>query len=144
MKRGVTIAMTSFAESERAIRTVRDVVFGQEQKVDRALDWDGRDAQCIQVIATDDGGNPVGAGRMEPSGKIGRMAVLARWRRRGVGRRMLEALVDAARANGMAEVHLHAQVHAVPFYERHGFRREGKAFVEAGIRHVTMRRSLTS
>jgi predicted GNAT family N-acyltransferase len=37
-----------------------------------------------------------------------------------------------------AEVYLNAQLRAIPFYERHGFRKEGEMFVEADIQHYKM------
>jgi predicted GNAT family N-acyltransferase len=37
-----------------------------------------------------------------------------------------------------AEVYLNAQLRAVPFYERHGFRKVGKMFEEANIQHYKM------
>jgi predicted GNAT family N-acyltransferase len=33
---------------------------------------------------------------------------------------------------------LHAQVHAVPFYEKMGFKSYGPQFEEAGIQHFAM------
>lgn len=134
----MNIAITSFEKSEGDIRAVRDTVFGDEQKVTRELDWDGIDPLCIHVVATDDSGRLIGTGRIQPDGKIGRMAVLADWRGRGVGRQMLAVLLEAARRRGLAEVYLHAQIQAVPFYARCGFRRAGTEFIEAGIRHINM------
>jgi predicted GNAT family N-acyltransferase len=138
----VHVARTSFEESARDIRAVRDEVFGQEQKVARELDWDGGDPLCVHVVATDEAGRPIGTGRIQPDGRIGRMAVLASWRGRGVGRRILEALLEAARLRGLERVHLHAQIQAVSFYERNGFQMEGAEFMEAGIRHVNMTRMI--
>ena len=138
----MNIAITSFEESEGGIRSVRDSVFGQEQKVSSVLDWDGTDPGCIHVVATDDRGKPIGTGRIQPDGKIGRMAVLMDWRGQGVGRKMLETLLESARSQGHAQVHLHAQVHAVPFYERNGFHKVGTEFMEAGIRHINMTREI--
>jgi predicted GNAT family N-acyltransferase len=37
---------------------------------------------------------------------------------------------------------LHAQTHALGFYERYGFRAEGAEFIEAGIPHFRMVRIL--
>ena len=37
---------------------------------------------------------------------------------------------------------LNAQSHAIPFYERHGYRVVGDPFDEAGIPHVAMERAL--
>jgi len=138
----VNIRVTSFEESEEDVRFVRDTVFGDEQKVRRNLDWDGMDAKCIHVIATDNRRNPIGTGRMQPDGRIGRLAVLKSWRNRGIGGRMLEALVKAACSLDKDEVYLHAQLPAVPFYQKRGFEKEGEEFIEAGIHHINMTRSI--
>ncbi|MHB8912382.1 MAG: GNAT family N-acetyltransferase [Lysobacter sp.] len=74
------------------------------------------------------------------SARIGRMAVLADWRGRGVGNALLLALIDEARRLGWREVSLHAQVSAIGFYVRHGFLPYDAPFVEAGIGHQAMRR----
>jgi YbgC/YbaW family acyl-CoA thioester hydrolase len=74
--------------------------------------------------------------------KIGRMAVAATARHCGVGRAVLDALLDAARARGDRQAMLHAQLGAARFYERAGFVRRGPAFDEAGIAHVEMLRAL--
>ena len=60
----------------------------------------------------------------------------------GVGRAVLDALLDAARARGDREAMLHAQLSAAPFYERAGFVARGPEFDEAGIAHVEMLRAL--
>ncbi|MCG6862660.1 MAG: GNAT family N-acetyltransferase [Chromatiaceae bacterium] len=134
----MNIRTTTFDESEADIRFLRDLVFGDELEVPRELDWDGADALCIQVIATDDAGNPVGTGRVQSDGRIGRLAVRSHWRGRGIGGMMVEALVASARSRGLQQVYLHAQVSAVPFYEKIGFKRYGALFTEAGIQHVKM------
>ena len=54
---------------------------------------------------------------------------------------MLEALVRHAGASGEPEVMLHAQVSALGFYLRAGFRPHGVPFDEAGIAHQEMRRA---
>jgi predicted GNAT family N-acyltransferase len=70
------------------------------------------------------------------------MAVLREARGQGVGRQLLEALIERARARGMTRVVLNAQTHAAAFYARFGFTRTGEPFMEAGIPHVTMARDL--
>jgi predicted GNAT family N-acyltransferase len=136
------IKVTSFQESEYEIRFIRDTVFGVEQGVVRELDWDGNDPLCIHVVAFDNAENPIGTGRVQPDGKIGRLAALKNWRQRGIGSQMLEALVEAARTQGLAQVHLHAQVHAVNFYEKRRFTPVGEEFMEVGIPHVNMIRKV--
>jgi predicted GNAT family N-acyltransferase len=70
------------------------------------------------------------------------MAVLKPWRGRGVGRVLMAWLVQLARESGHSEAVLHAQTHAVRFYEKLGFAAAGDEFMEAGIPHVAMRRAL--
>ncbi len=120
-----------------ALRAIREAVFVREQQVPVELEWDGLDAECMHVLA-EAAGKPIGTGRLLRDGRIGRMAVLAEWRGRGVGRMLLEFLVESARQRGHAAVVLHAQVRAIPFYVRCGFRPVGEEFMDAGIAHRTM------
>jgi predicted GNAT family N-acyltransferase len=120
---------------------IRFTVFVEEQGVPREIELDEMDAQSLHAIAFEDQ-LPVGTGRLLPDGHIGRMAVLRDRRGRGIGGRILVRLVDEARARGQREAVLSAQVHAVPFYRRHGFREEGAEYLDAGIPHRTMRRSI--
>lgn len=127
---------------QAALHGLRETVFVQEQKVPAEEEWDDMDAQCAHVLALDNDGEPIGCGRLTPERKIGRMAVLGEWRGRGVGAAMLQALLDRARDHGWEEVHLNAQVDAMDFYAQHGFVAEGAEFMEAGIRHKSMRLAL--
>ena len=138
----MNVKVTSFDESEGDVRFVRDAVFGDEQSVLRGLDFDGNDPHCIHVVAEEDDGSPIGTGRIQADGRIGRLAVLKSRRNRGVGGKMLEALIESARGRGLEQVYLHAQLHSIPFYETRGFETDGAEFMEAGIRHVTMTRSI--
>jgi len=138
----IRVRLVSFRRAEAEIRSVRDAVFGREQRVPRALDWDGADAGCVQALARTADGRAIGVGRLRADGKIGRMAVRRRWRGRGVGARLLRALIAAARRRGLRQVYLHAQLSAAAFYARHGFVARGPRFYEAGIPHVRMVRRL--
>lgn len=131
---------TGFWEELREqAQAIRYQVFVIEQKVPVELEWDEMDAQCLHALACDEQGRSLGTGRLLPDGHIGRMAVLAEARGQGVGSRILQALMAAARERGDAEVVLSAQLHAEPFYARHGFAREGEEYMDAGIPHVSMR-----
>ena len=125
-------------EADRpAIERIRREVFICEQKIPESDEWDGEDAASVHVLATLNR-EPVGTGRLNGAGKIGRIAVMPGLRGRGVGTQILRCLLREARRQGIREPYLHAQVQAVPFYERLGFSREGDAFDEAGIPHVRM------
>jgi predicted GNAT family N-acyltransferase len=120
---------------------IRFAVFVEEQRVPPEIELDDMDARCIHALAFVEG-KAVGTGRLLPDGHIGRMAVLPEFRGRGIGGLMLAKLVEQARARGDREVALSAQVHAVPFYRAHGFVEEGAEYLEAGIRHQSMRKAL--
>ncbi|HKK06812.1 MAG: GNAT family N-acetyltransferase [Pseudolabrys sp.] len=137
------IVRADFALSAEAIRTVREEVFIEEQGVTPELEWDGLDAEAVHVLACTADGTPVGTARLLADGHIGRMAVRAAWRGRGVGRALLAELIAIARERGLARVFLGAQTHAVGFYERQGFVVYGEPFMDAGIPHRHMARELS-
>ena len=121
---------------------VREAVFVDEQKVPREIELDEHDQNCRHVVARDGDGTAIGTGRLLPNGNIGRMAVLADWRGKGVGRAMLERLLEEAAQRNVRHLALHAQTQAGGFYRRFGFVEEGPEFMEAGIPHRTMVRAV--
>lgn len=136
------VRLVDWHEAAPVLVAIRTAVFVEEQAVPAGLEQDGRDGECVHALARSGDGRAVGTGRLMPEGRIGRMAVLAPWRRRGAGAALLAALVDEARRRGFREATLHAQSHARAFYERHGFAAEGDEYLEAGIAHVGMRARL--
>jgi predicted GNAT family N-acyltransferase len=132
------VRVVDWASDEASLKSIRYDVFCVEQGVPESLEWDGIDAQCVHAIAEDPHGRAIGCGRLLPDGHIGRMAVLAPWRGRGVGSALLERLVALATERGDAKAMLNAQTHAMPFYARYGFAPVGAPFDEAGIPHQAM------
>lgn len=138
----VDVRLMAWNEAREAVSPVRFAVFVDEQGVPAEIELDEHDAASVHAVARDAAGTVVGTGRLLPDGHVGRMAVLAAWRSRGVGGRILQALLDEARRRGLVEAVLSAQVKATAFYLRHGFAAEGEVYEEAGILHRRMRRRL--
>ncbi len=145
------------AQDLDAVFALRHEVFVVGQDVPEDLERDELDAEAQHAVAVLDGavvgtgrlvdGRIDEAGRRDPAtrgtvGTIGRMAVSAGARGTGVGRALLDLLVRRAADVGLPAVELHAQVHARAFYARAGFTAFGEVYLEAGIEHVGMRRSL--
>jgi predicted GNAT family N-acyltransferase len=142
MDDALRIRIMPWSEARAAAQPIRETVFVAEQGVPSEIELDDWDERSEHAIAYDRAGRPVGTGRLLPDGHIGRMAVRSESRGSGIGARLLEALIERARARGMRRVALNAQTHAAPFYARFGFAVAGQAFMEAGIPHVAMEREL--
>ncbi len=136
------VLLATWEQDSAAIRAVRNAVFSVEQGISETLDFDGRDHDCVHVLARVGEGEIIGTARMLPDGHVGRIAVHKEWRGQGVGTRLVEHLTEVARDRGFAEIHLHSQVQAVAFYSRLEFEACGDMFMEAGIEHVLMVRTL--
>ena len=85
---------------------------------------------------------PLGTARWRVKGdkiKLERFAVLEEARGKGVGAALVNAVVDdITKENRKEQMYMHAQVHAVPFYEKLGFTKQGDLFLECDIEHYTM------
>ena len=126
-------------ELRKAAFAVRHSVFVIEQGVNPGLEYDSHEEESVHYLLTDDGCY-VGAARWRKTVqgiKLERFAVLEPFRDKGYGAMILElVLQDVLREN--LPVYLHAQLRAVPFYEKHGFRKEGDVFTEADMMHYRM------
>jgi predicted GNAT family N-acyltransferase len=134
----LSIELLDWERARELARPIRYEVFVVEQGVPVALEWDEFDAVSLHALARDAAGKAVGTGRLLPDGHVGRMAVAAAARGRGVGAAILERLIDEARRRGLPRLVLHSQARAEGFYRRFGFVAEGGEYLEAGIPHVTM------
>lgn len=144
MNNKIKIVIGDWASCKEAAAAVRHDVFVLEQNVPKELEMDALDADCVHAVAYDGQGVAVGTGRLLPDAHIGRMAVRSDYRGKGVGSKLLQALIDEARRRKHMEVVLSAQVHAQDFYAAHGFVAEGRIYMDAGIEHVVMRHALTA
>lgn len=134
---------------------VRKEVFVGEQNVPEEIEYDAYDTRAVHVLAVAADGTALGTGRLlhgaDAAGKtggdltvgsLGRLAVTRRARGLGVGAALVRAIEKEAGGLGLAAVDLHAQTHALGFYERLGYVVYGPEFPDAGIAHRAMRRAL--
>jgi YbgC/YbaW family acyl-CoA thioester hydrolase len=138
----VTVRMGTWATLGVDARSIRTDVFIVEQGIPEQMEWDSVDPSCTHAVAYNHFGHPLATGRLIEHvpgvAKIGRMAVCQAARGSGVGRSVLDALMQFARERGYREAVLHAQVSAMPFYSRAGFVARGSVFDDVGIAHIEM------
>jgi predicted GNAT family N-acyltransferase len=75
-------------------------------------------------------------------GKVGRVAIAPEQRGKGVGALLMQFVEQTAREQGFSRLVLDAQIDAIPFYEKLGYLAEGDIFLDAGIEHRFMSKSL--
>lgn len=122
---------------------VRTIVFVDEQKVPREEEIDQFEDDCIHFVALDED-VPVGACRWrftKKGVKLERFAVLSSYRGKGVGSKLVEAVLDDIQSNpgfhGQS-LYLHSQLDAIPLYKKYGFKKVGEMFEECDIKHYKM------
>lgn len=135
------LVIQSWQEARDLAIRVRHAVFVEEQQVPIELELDSIDSRAWHALAYLNG-VCVGTARLFTENDrchIGRMAVLAPYRRQGLGSALLSTLVQYAQAHNMGSIYLNAQVAVIPFYAKFHFISEGAIFNDAGIPHQTMR-----
>lgn len=124
---------------------VRRTVFIEEQHVPEEEEIDKFEQDATHFVLYD-GEKPVGAGRFrtidDGVGKIERICILPQYRGRGAGKQLMETIEMFAKEQGIRKVKLNAQTHAEPFYQKLGYDTVSDVFMDAGIPHVTMVKSL--
>jgi len=128
------------------VATIRKIVFQEEQGVDTALEFDGKDDICEHLIAYLDN-QAVGTARLryldDKTVKIERLAVLSIARRQGIGQKIMEEALEFIVHKNMTEVVVYAQLYIKSLYQKLNFIEVGEIFLEAGIPHIEMRMSLS-
>jgi predicted GNAT family N-acyltransferase len=127
---------------------LRREVFETEQNIPRPLDRDPYDYSADHVVAFDEKGRCVGTGRIvrvdARTAQVGRMAVAKDVRKSGVGALVLDALERMAAMRGLSDVVVASQLPAESFYRNRGFARQGEPFVDQGVPHVMMKKTISS
>jgi predicted GNAT family N-acyltransferase len=123
---------------------LRHDVFCGEQGVPEREEQDGRDGEGLHLVAVRDG-EVLATCRLlfvGPTVQFSRLAVRQSARRNGIATALLQLADDETRAGGARRLVLHAQTYARTLYEAAGYEPRGRAFMEAGIEHIAMEKSL--
>jgi phosphoribosylglycinamide formyltransferase-1 len=119
---------------------IRKEVFCEEQRVPEDLELDEYDSEAWHFLLFVNG-VPAAVARLvnkQGAAKIGRVAVRAAFRGQGLGKRIMELAMHAAKELRLDPMVLDAQVPVIPFYEALGFTAHGGVFDDAGIPHRRM------
>lgn len=139
----LTVVVAESEEDRSHAFRIREQVFTRELRVPSELEKDGRDANATHFVVFLDG-DAIGAARLRSIGtrelKVERVAILAEFRGSGWGRELLSKVLAIGATQKAQSAVLHAQLHAVGFYQHLGFRKVGPVFSEAGVPHQKMRR----
>lgn len=119
---------------------IRREVFIQEQNCPEDLEIDGLDEQALHLVIYSDE-QPAATGRIWHDGtdfRIGRLAVLKRFRGQKLGDLAIRLLLYKAFSSGAQSIKISAQTYILPLYRKFGFKEFGEEYIEAGIPHMAM------
>lgn len=124
--------------------SVRKQVFITEQNVPEEEEIDQFEDEAVHFVLYNNG-MPAGAGRfrtVDGNGKVERICVLKENRQSGSGKAIMDKIEEHAKKQGLPALKLNAQTQAIPFYEKLGYQVISEEFMDAGIPHRTMKKTI--
>jgi predicted GNAT family N-acyltransferase len=124
--------------------SVRKIVFVEEQKVPEEEEIDQFEDDATHFVLYNEA-VAVGAGRfrvLDGIGKVERICVLKETRGTGAGKEIMLGIEEYAKGIQVPSLKLNAQTQAIPFYEALGYKVVSEEFMDAGIPHKTMKKTL--
>lgn len=122
---------------QKDAKLMREQVFIQEQGIAPEDEWDDLDATVLHFIVYDRE-QPIATARLLPQHSVGRVAVLMPYRKQGVGKILMQHIIDYARQQNLPYLKLSAQTYVTAFYEALGFVVQGEEYLDCGIPHIDM------
>ena len=139
------ICFQSWDKAQPFCYLIREKVFINEQRVSPQLEWDKFDLKAIHGILSTNN-LVIGCARIVTANgevKLERMAILKNYRLKGFGSFFLNQIILYIKNEISNTVHISAQVSAIPFYKKHGFKITSKTYIEVGIKHQAMTLDIT-
>ena len=137
MEIDIKIATTN-KDKERCF-SVRRQVFVKEQNISEKIEFDDTNFNATYFIATFKN-KSIGTARYrftDQGVKLERFAVLKSFRNLGVGKKLVDYIINIVRNEKF--IYLHAQESVIEFYFKLGFKKIGSPFFEAEIPHQKMK-----
>jgi len=132
-----TICTGSWDELQNDAKLIREQVFIQEQNIPVVEEWDAQDAVSLH-FAVYDQNQPIATARLLQNNSIGRVAVLKSHRGLGIGKLLMQAIIEQAKSEQREFLKLSSQVYAIQFYAGLGFQVQGDEYLDCGIAHIDM------
>lgn len=122
---------------EKDAKYIREQVFIQEQGIAPEDEWDDFDATAVHFMVYDKE-QPIATARLLPQHSVGRVAVLIPYRKQGIGKILMQHIIDYARNQKLPYLKLSAQTYVTAFYEALGFNVQGDVYQDCDIPHIDM------
>ncbi|QNW91990.1 GNAT family N-acetyltransferase [Acinetobacter seifertii] len=122
---------------EKDAKYIREQVFIQEQGIAPEDEWDDFDAIAVHFMVYDKE-QPIATARLLPQHSVGRVAVLMPYRKQGIGKILMQYIIDYACNQKLPYLKLSAQTYVTAFYEALGFNVQGEVYQDCGIPHIDM------
>ena len=129
-------------ELQNDAKLIREQVFIQEQQIAVEDEWDAEDAVSVHFVVYDQD-QPIATARLLKNNSVGRVAVLKSHRGLGIGKLLMQQIIQQAKHQQREFLKLSSQVHAIQFYASLGFNVEGEEYLDCAIPHIDMRLVLT-
>lgn len=116
--------------------SAKDLAGEREQWHFGLFDEEGKLTACLVAAPAQ--------GVTNPSVRLRQMAVDPDHHSRGLGRRLIRETEEELGRRGITSITLHARTSATGFYARLGYRTTGDEFMEIGVPHQAMKKTLDS
>jgi predicted GNAT family N-acyltransferase len=116
-----TIRTGSWDELQNDAKLIREQVFIHEQQIAAEDEWDAEDAVSVHFVVYDQD-QPIATARLLKNNSVGRVAVLKSHRGVGIGKLLMQQIIQQAKHEQREFLKLSSQVHAMQFYTGLGFK----------------------
>ena len=127
---------------------IREEVFVEELSVPRELHFDDIEENAFHLVAYSEDGTPIGTARLhqgslgEDFARISRLAIRKSFRRRGLASRLMALCEHRAKLSGFKKTELESHTETLAFYRKLGYLEGGPVFLDAGMPHQKMSKTL--